>query len=88
MSDDIGVPKEKFLIDYFEKKKPKPQTDQERGQFGDILNKIQLKIDKKDLNSLTQMQPEEAEKKIESLNNQETISVVKETVDKLRSEKA
>ncbi|MFA5104755.1 MAG: hypothetical protein WC527_06230 [Candidatus Margulisiibacteriota bacterium] len=86
MMDDIHVPKERFLIDYFEKRKSPKETEHEQKRFDDILNKIQLKVDKKDLESLSSMAPAEAEKKIDSLTSDETASIVKETIEKLRSE--
>ncbi len=86
MTDEIHVPKEKFLIDYFEKKKTPAEAVHEHKRFDDILNKIQLKVDKKDLENLSKMGPMEAEQKIDSLTPSETASVVKETVEKLRSE--
>lgn len=86
MTDDMSVPKEKFLIDYFEKKKTPAETGNEHRRFDDILNKIQLKVDKKDLENLSKMAPAEAEIKIDSLTPSETASVVKETVEKIRSE--
>mgnify|MGYP000871464928 FL=1 len=87
MADDIHVPKEKFLIDYFEKKKTVKEAEHEHKRFDDILNKIQLKVDKKDFESLSKMPPDEADKKIDSLTPSETASVIKETTDKLSSEK-
>ncbi len=86
MTENIHVPKEKFLIDYFEKKKSPKEAEHEHKRFDDILNKIQLKVDKKDLESLSSMQPAEADAKIDSLTPSETAAVVKETVEKLRSE--
>ena len=86
MMDEIHVPKESFLIDYFEKRKSPKESEHEQKRFDSILNKIQLKVDKKDLESLSTMTPAEAEEKIDSLTPGETASVVKETVEKLRSE--
>lgn len=86
MTDEIHVPKEKFLIDYFEKRKSPKETEHEQKRFDDILSKIQLKVDKKDLENLSRMATAEAEEKIDSLTPGETTSVVKETVNKLRSE--
>ena len=86
MMDEIQVPKESFLIDYFEKRKSPKESEHEQKRFDSILNKIQLKVDKKDLESLSTMTPAEAEEKIDSLTPGETASVVKETVEKLRSE--
>ena len=86
MIDEIYAPKEKFLVDYFEKRKSPKEAEHEQKRFDEILNKIQLKVDKKDLESLSKLTPAEAEEKIDSLTPGETASVVKETVEKLRSE--
>lgn len=86
MAEEMRVPKERFLIDYFEKKKTQKEAQHEQKRFDDILNKIQLKADKKDLDSISAMDPREAQEKIDSLSPSETASVVKETVEKLRTE--
>ncbi len=86
MNDPLYVPKEKFLIDYFEKKKSQKEVQNEKARFEDVLSKIQLKVDQKDLESLTKMPQEEADKKIDSLTPKETVEVIKETVQKLNNE--
>lgn len=84
MDDSIYVPKEKFLVDYFEKKKTQKEVENEQKRFEDILFKIQLKVDQKDLDSLIKMPVDQADKKIDELTPSETISVIKETIEKLK----
>ena len=80
--DDIKVPKEQFLVDYFKaKKQAQKQPDK---PFNEVLQTVQIKIEKKSLENF-QNNPLEAEKKIDNLGQAEVISLLKETIDTLRS---
>ncbi|MCX5748669.1 MAG: hypothetical protein NTZ10_00270 [Candidatus Saganbacteria bacterium] len=83
MQDDIKIPKEQFLVDYF---KTKTQASKpEDKPFNEVLQTIQVRIEKKSLESLQNSPKEEADRAIDSLDPKEAVSLLKETINTLRS---
>lgn len=83
MSEDIKVPKEQFLVDYFKSKKQ--QSPAAGKPFNEVLNTIQIKIEKKSLEELQSSGSADSSKKIDDLEPKQAVSLLKETIDTLRS---
>jgi len=82
MNDDLSVPKEQFLVDFFKSRKnPGPP---EGKPFSEVMNTIQVRIEKRSLAEL-QAAGGSAEESIDSLDPKQAISLLKETIDTLRS---
>lgn len=83
MQEDLKVPKEQFLIDYFRTRK-KAEKPAEK-PFNEVLQTIQIKIEKRSLSELQNGPVSAAEKKIDDLEPRDAVSLLKESIDTLRS---
>ncbi len=83
MIEDIKVPKEDFLIKYFDsKKKPAAGTGK---PFNEVLQSVQIKIDKKKMSDLQAMPADESKAYIDHLDEKQALDLLKETVATLNS---
>lgn len=77
--EDIRVPKEQFLLDYFLTQKTAPSQKPERA-FDEVLKSVQIKIEKKQLEPLMADPSKPADKIIDNLSPQDALSALKESV--------
>ncbi len=80
MVEEIGAPKEKFLVDYFSKKKKVQGSPLADGQMP-FAQVFQLKIDKIDAEGKTSG----ASSNIDNLDPKSTVAAVRESIDKLKN---
>lgn len=83
MINDMRVPKEKFLVEYFESKKI--ANNPSSVNFDDVLKSVQNKSDKNDLETIMGMPKKEAFEKIDKLEPKEIMPILNDSVNKLRS---
>lgn len=82
MHNDVRVPKEQFLVDFFKSKNEKlPHIEV---PFDSVLKHVQNKIDGKDLESLMGLPPNKAKEQIIDLPNKEIIPLVIDSADILK----
>ena len=77
--EDIRVPKEKFLLDYFASQGSVPAQKPERA-FDEVLKSVQIKIEKKQLEPLMADPSKPADKIVDNLSPQDALSALKESV--------
>ncbi|GEM_PF-2115584 len=77
--EDIRVPKEKFLQDYFSSLRSSPTQKPEKA-FDDVLKSVQIKIEKKQLEPLMADPSKPAGQMIDNLSPQDALSALKESV--------
>ncbi len=88
MSENFSVPKEQFLVDFFSKKKLEGNKGTSSSKpFDEIFKLTQLKIEKAGDKSLEGLMasPETANAKIDALSPSDTVSLLKDSVDKLNN---
>ena len=81
--EDIRVPKEKFLLDYFSSAKPASAMKPEKA-FDEVLKSVQIKIEKKQLEPLMSDPSRNADKEIDSMGSRDAFIALKESINILK----
>ncbi|MEK7376213.1 MAG: hypothetical protein AABZ57_03490 [Candidatus Margulisiibacteriota bacterium] len=81
--EDIRVPKEKFLVDFFSSPKPATSVKPERA-FDEVLKSVQIKIEKKQLEPLMSGPPHKADAEIDSMGSRDAFIALKESINVLK----
>lgn len=84
MIEDISCPKEKFLVDLFESKKQKV-SETSSSEFDSILNNVQLKIEKRSIDSLLKSDEKTADESIDRMTPRESVELLKQSADIIRT---
>ena len=81
--EDARVPKERFLIDYFNAPRPAAAAKPEKA-FDEVLKSVQIKIEKKQLEPLMSDPSRKADAEIDNMGAKDAFIALKESINILK----